>query len=200
MRTAVADPPARKKILEAARSLFMEKGYEGASVDEICRLAKLTKGSFFHYFKSKDEVVIAALDQYHNDMKDKFMACCCVETRDPLERIYIFLDGLKKSMKEGNGGGCLMGALGQELSDTHPAVRKMCDESFSGIMAFLEKDLAAAKKKYAPKSSIDPKGLAEHFVAVMQGAKLLARVRKDGKVAVRELEHYKEYLKQLFKR
>lgn len=198
MRKALADPPARKKILEAARNLFLEKGYEGASVDEICSAAKLTKGSFFHYFKSKDEVCVAALDQYQNDMKATFTACTCSEAKDPLERIYGFLDGLKKAFKDSAGGGCFMGAMAQELSDTHPAIRKMCGAGFDGIIAFLEKDLAAAKAKYAPKSSIDPKGLAAHFVAVVQGSMLISRVRKDGRIKTDEIGHYKEYLKRLF--
>jgi TetR/AcrR family transcriptional repressor of nem operon len=200
MRKATADPPARRKILEAARHLFLEKGYEGASVDAICRSAKLTKGSFFHYFKTKDEVCEAALEQYCGDMRDRFTACCCPETKDPLTRIYAFLDGLARFGGQGSGKGCLMGALGQELSDTRPAIRKMCDEGFGRIAAFMEQELAEAKKAHKPKKPVDPKALAQHFVAVMQGAMLLARVRRDGSVAASEIGHYKEYLKQLFGR
>src|SRR5262245_21809153 len=136
MRKALADPAARKKILEAARTLFLEKGYEGASVDDICKAAKLTKGSFFHYFDSKDEVCEAALEQYCGDMRHRFATCGCAESKDPLVRVYGFLDGLAQMTKQGGGKGCLLGAMAQELSDTNPAIRKMCDESFGRIAEF----------------------------------------------------------------
>jgi TetR/AcrR family transcriptional repressor of nem operon len=51
---------ARPKLLDAALSVIRTKGYSATSVDELCAAAGVTKGAFFHYFKSKDELGVAA--------------------------------------------------------------------------------------------------------------------------------------------
>jgi len=58
--------PSRQKFIDAATALIREKGYAGTSVDDICARAGLRKGSFFHHFKSKEELLLAAIEHWNN--------------------------------------------------------------------------------------------------------------------------------------
>src|SRR5260370_10434714 len=55
---------ARERMIEATLDLIRLEGYGGLTVDAICERADVRKGSFYHFFASKDELVIAALDDY----------------------------------------------------------------------------------------------------------------------------------------
>ena len=90
--------------------------------------------------------------------------------------------------------------MAQELSDTHPEIRSICAKGFEGMAEILKKDLAEAKAKHAPKASFSPQEVADHFVVVLEGAMLVARVRKDSSAKANSLKHFKAYVKSLFGR
>ncbi len=199
MRTAVEKSPTKEKLLDAAQKLVLAGGFVGTSVDDICRAAKLTKGSFFHYFKSKDELGTELLERYCASSKEAFLSGCCQKEADPLKRIYGFLDFMIEMGKKNAGKGCLLGSMAQELSDTHPAVRSICSRGFEEMARILKQDLKEAKARYAPKSAaIDPQSLADHFVVVLEGAMLVSKVTSKTDRKGDGLRHYKEYLKALF--
>ena len=64
---------ARGKILDAALMVIRAKGYTATTVDDLCAASDVTKGAFFHHFKSKDDLAIAAAD-YWSEMTDKLFA------------------------------------------------------------------------------------------------------------------------------
>ena len=198
MRTAKQNSPAKKKLLDAAQHLVLTKGFMGTTVDDICRSAKLTKGSFFHYFESKDDLGFKLLERYCADSREAFHLGCCAAEKDPLKRVYGFLDFMIRMAKEKGGKGCLLGSMAQELSDTHPDIRNLCAKGFAGMAEHLRHDLAQAKKIHVPKTAFDPKELADHFVAILEGTMLLARVRQDKRIKTSSLLHFKQYLKSLF--
>ncbi|KMP10986.1 hypothetical protein UR09_04585, partial [Candidatus Nitromaritima sp. SCGC AAA799-A02] len=94
--------------------------------------------------------------------------------------------------------GCLIGIFSQEVSESHPELRKICQKSFKGFVGELKKDLAEAKSKYAPKASFKVEDLAEYLLATCQGAMVLARANKDKGALARAVNQYKNYLKMLF--
>jgi DNA-binding transcriptional regulator YbjK len=55
---------SRKKLLDAALYVIRAKGYEATTVDDICAAAELSKGSFFHHFKSKEDLALAAAEHF----------------------------------------------------------------------------------------------------------------------------------------
>lgn len=87
--------------------------------------------------------------------------------------------------------------MSQELSDTHPDIRSICCRSFREMAEVLRHDLKEAKAKYAPGSAIDPQSLAEHFVVVLEGTMLVAKVMPKATGKGSGLDHYKQYLKAL---
>ena len=197
MRTAVKDSPTKAKLLQAAQELVLSQGFVGTTVDDICKKTKVTKGSFFHYFDSKEELGVELLKCYCANTKQMLSSGCDCNEKDPLKRIYGLLDCLITMAKKSGGRGCLLGSMAQELAETHPEIRSICLKSFGELAHVLEAELKAAKAKHKPSGAVDPVSLAEHFVVVMQGSMLISKVRNsqtngDG------LRHYKEYLKTLF--
>ncbi len=199
MGTPQADSPTKEKLLEAAQSLMLAKGFTATTVDEICETAKLTKGSFFHYFKSKDELGKTVLDRFVSMRVQLMQQAPFHKERDPLKRIYGYIDFLillAKSPKAPKS--CLLGTFAQELSDTHPQMRSRCAEHFCLWAEAFKKDLDEAKAKYRPKAAIDTQGLAEHFIVVVEGALILAKAKQDRGAVEAHLRHFTQYVKSLF--
>jgi TetR/AcrR family transcriptional repressor of nem operon len=190
--------PTKDKLLTVSRELVLAKGYAGTSVDDICRAARLTKGSFFHYFKSKEDLAMTLLTGYCADSEKLLVSGCCTQEKDPLKRVYGLLDFLIAMFKKKNNKGCLLGSMAQELSDTHPEIRRICVKGFTQMAEVLKKDLTEAKAKYAPRAAFNVRELADHFVVILQGSMLLSRVKQDGRVKENSLKHFKVYLQSLF--
>ncbi len=200
MKTLMEDHPTKQKLLDTAQGLVLEKGFAGTTVDDICRKAKLTKGSFFHYFDSKEELGVELLRRYCSHNKEAMRSGCCLAEKDPLQRVYGFLDFMIEKMKKNNGRGCLVGSMAQELSDTHPEIRSICGHAFHEMSEVLKSDLQQAKAKYAPKADWDPASLADHFVVVLEGTLLVSKVKQNSTARQNGLIHYKEYIRSLFKK
>ena len=193
-------PPAKAKLLDAAKGLMLAKGYTATTVEEICAAAGLTKGSFFHYFKSKEDLGRAVLDYFIQTTQQAFRDAPFHKKRDPLQRVYGYVDfTIQMSQSPMAQHGCLLGNFAQELSDTHEQLRQSCCRHFKQWADGLQKDLELAKARHVHRPQLDTRSLAEHFIAVIEGALILAKVRQDTSVVKESLGHFKRYLKSLFR-
>ena len=199
MRTAQAQSPTKEKILDAAQQLMLAKGFPATTVDEICEAAGFTKGSFFHYFASKEHLGKEVLDRFYVLLQQTIDQGSFRKKSDPLQRVYGYVDRfIEMSTNPELPSGCLLGHFTQELSDTHPEIRSLCAQYFAEWAALLKHDLDEAKAKYAPRASFDTQSVAEYFLAVMQGSRILATAKQDVKVFEQNLRHFKRYVKSLF--
>jgi TetR/AcrR family transcriptional repressor of nem operon len=198
MKTTREPPASKARLLDAAERLMQAQGFSATSVEEICEAAKLTKGSFFHYFESKEQLGQELLERFCGTMQARFREAVSGE-RDPLKRVYACVDFVIEMSKEcGARQGCLLGGFAQELSDTHPAMRSLCAKAFTEWAGALKQDLDEAKARYAPRAALDTRSLAEHFIAVLEGAKILAKAKGDHGIEEQSLRHFKRYLQSLF--
>lgn len=200
MRTPQLNSKAKEKLMDAAEELMAVKGFAATSVEEICRKAKLTKGSFFHYFQCKEDLGKELLKRFSLACQYKMKEMVLKET-DPLERVYGYLE-FAVSMAEqfSSGKGCLVGNFAQQMSDTHPQIRLLCAQAFDEWIKIFKADLDSAKKTCASRIKLDTQGLAEYFVAVLEGSQILAKTRQDPVVVRKNMEHFKRYLKGVFGR
>lgn len=199
MRTAQADSPTKRKLLDAAQRLMLAKGFVATTVDEICETAGLTKGSFFHYFQSKEDLGKVVLDRFVATKAQAFQQAPFLKKRDPLQRVHGYIDcAIQMSQEPAAQQGCLLGNFAQELSDTHPGMRSRCAQHFARWAEAFKQDLDQARAKYAPKAAFDTQSLAEHFIAVLEGSLILAKAKRDPGAVERHLRHFKRYLKALF--
>jgi TetR/AcrR family transcriptional regulator, transcriptional repressor for nem operon len=197
VRVARANPETRERLYDAAQRLMLEKGFPATSVDEICAAAGVTKGSFFHYFTSKEHLGRELLERYLAVRMEE-QASLAAEP-DPLKRLYDFLDdAIARSEAPHARRGCLMGTFAQELSATNPEIGRLCAAAFRTWTDNLRRDLADAKALYAPHADFEPQSLADHFAAVMEGALILAKVNLDTHVVEESLKHFRSYLGMLF--
>jgi TetR/AcrR family transcriptional repressor of nem operon len=190
---------SKAKILDAALCVIRTKGYAATTIDDICLAAGLTKGSFFHHFKGKEELALAAAAHFAARADALFAAAPYRSLPEARDRIIGYVR-LRKAMLDRAlpEFTCLLGTMVQETYETHPAIRNACDKHISGHAAAIAKDIAEAKRISAPKAKWSAEGLALFTQAVIQGAFVLAKAKHGPAIAAECLDHLQRYLETLF--
>jgi TetR/AcrR family transcriptional regulator, transcriptional repressor for nem operon len=196
-----AQPDARTRLLDAAMHVIRAQGYSATTVDDICRAADLSKGAFFHHFKSKEDLAVAAAAHFSQMAEGLFGAAPYRELADPLDRVLGYID-FRTTILTGpiSEFTCLLGTMVQEAYDSHPAIRSACDKYIGAHATEVAKDIAAAKALYAPSGEWSAQSLALYTQAVLQGAFVLAKSKGGPEVARDCLAHLRRYVLQLFHR
>ena|ERR1700722_15556063 len=202
-RALTADSPkpgARQKLLDSALTLIRRQGYSSTSVDELCAEAGVTKGAFFHHFKSKDALAVGAANHWSETTRVFFETAPFHRHDDPLDRILGYLEFRRAILKgEIAEFTCLVGTMVQEIYGTNPDIREACAASISGHAATIEADIAEAMKRYRVRASWTAESLALHTQAVLQGAFILAKAKGGAAVAAASIDHLHRYIELLFK-
>jgi TetR/AcrR family transcriptional repressor of nem operon len=185
----------KSRLLDAALHVIRTQGYAASTVDDICAAAGVSKGSFFHYFATKEELALAAAAHFSAGADALFAAASYRQTDDPRERVLQYLD-LRSALLRGEMPDftCLLGTMVQETYNTHPAIRDACDKYIRHHAADVARDIAAAKETYAPDAPWNAESLALFTQAVIQGAFILAKAHQDSAVASDCLTHLRRYL------
>lgn len=185
----------RTRLLDAARDIVRAKGYSATSVDDICTAAGVTKGSFFHHFASKEQMGIAAIEQFGAMAAALFASAPYRKLSDPRDRLLGYVD-FRASLLHGDIAQftCLFGTSVQEVYATHPEIRSACDQGMSAHVRELVRDIAAAKRRYAPDASWSANGLGYFMQAVLQGGFIFAKAKQSPVVAIECLKHLRRYL------
>ena len=190
---------SKTKLLDAALTVIRTKGYAATTVDDICHEAGVTKGSFFHHFKSKDELALGAADHFSEMADGLFASAPYRAERDPLERLLGYIDFRAAMLRyEIPQYTCLLGTMVQETYLSHPAIRQACDRHMSAHVAQVAKDIEEAKKLYAPNAAWSAESLASYTQAVLQGAFILAKAKQNSEVAAESIAHLRHYVETLF--
>jgi TetR/AcrR family transcriptional repressor of nem operon len=192
-------PSARSKLLDVAVRVVREKGYNATTVDELCAAADVTKGAFFHHFKSKEDMAVAAADHWSANTAELFSQAAYHDRPDPLDRVLAYID-MRVDLISGAVPEftCFAGTLTQEVFLTHPAIRQACYGSIFGHARTLEEDLAEAIEKYQPHGGLTARSLATHTQAVVQGAFIVAKAADDPELAIDSILHLRRYFELLF--
>ena len=191
---------ARQKLLDAALSVIRTKGYAATTIDELCAEARVAKGSFFHHFKTKEALGVAAAE-YWSDMTGAFFAAAPYHRHaDPLERVLGYID-FRKAILTGTVPEftCLVGTMVQEVYETCPEIRDACDASISGHAAKIEADIAEAMERHGIRGDWTARSLALHTQAVLQGAFILAKAKGSADIAAASIDHLRRYIELLFR-
>jgi TetR/AcrR family transcriptional repressor of nem operon len=190
---------ARTRLLEAARDVIRERGFTATTVEDLCKAAGVTKGAYFHHFKSKQDLGVAAAAYWAETTSAFFEGAPYHDHADPYDRLIGYVD-FRKQIIDGDLAEftCLVGTMAQEVYDTHPAIRDACAASIFGHAATLEPDIAAIMKERSIEVDWTPASLAAHTQAVLQGAFILAKATGDRAIARESVDHLKRYLELLF--
>ncbi|MCB1475633.1 MAG: TetR/AcrR family transcriptional regulator [Rhodobiaceae bacterium] len=192
---------ARDRLLDAALVVIREKGYAAATVDDLCASAGVTKGAFFHHFRSKEDLAVAAADYWSQMTGALFAGAPYHRHNDPLDRVLAYVD-FRRELLQGAVPEftCLVGTMVQETYDSNPAIRLACDASISGHARTLEADIAEAMELHGVKGDWTAESLALFTQAALQGAFILAKAKESSEVAADMVDHLHRYIALLFAR
>jgi len=170
----------RQALIRAGLAMLTEKGYSSVGIDEILRSVDVPKGSFYHYFKSKEafgQVLITAYADYFAQKLDRFLLN---GDHHPLQRIRHFVEDACEGMARFEfRRGCLIGNLGQEMGLLPESFRTQLSEVFQDWQQRTATCLreAQAQGELAPEKDCDR--LAQWFWIGWEGAVLRAKLEQS---------------------
>ncbi len=183
------EPDTRSRILAVAREMFHGRSYADVGIQEICEGAKVQKGSFYHFFPSKQELAMAVIDNMADDWAHGFVAEAFDQNLPPVERLDYMIDAAyywQKAAKdiEGRMPGCLFGNLALEMSTRDDVMRAKLNAVFEKAKDKFRVTLdeAVAAGTFAPMNTEDT---ATAMLAFLEGIILLAKSRNDPDVILR---------------
>jgi TetR/AcrR family transcriptional repressor of nem operon len=176
----------RARILATARHLFHGRSYADVGVKEICDLAAVPKGSFYHFFPSKRDLALAVIDDMAGEWAHGFVAEAFDPSLPPLERLDYIVDAAyywQKAAKdiEGRVRGCLFGNLALEISTREEVLRAKLMAVFSATQQRFKDTLdeAVASGALTP---LDTDKTAAAMLAYLEGVIMLAKTENDPEV------------------
>jgi AcrR family transcriptional regulator len=181
--------PTRDRLVEAARTLFWEHGYTGTGIAQILKEADAGSGSLYYFFPTKEDLLLAVLERYRENLGPAVVEPVFSRVSDPIERIFGILDGYRQGLlATGFHRGCPIGNLALELADSHPSARELLAANFTGWRKAIEQCLDEAAGRLP--ASLDREPLALFVLTTMEGAVMLAR-------SYRSIEPYDAAVTQL---
>ena len=193
----------RERILEAAESAVLAKGFAATSIDELIAVVGITKSGFFYHFKDKGELakdlLLRYLEQDRRVLDDIFRRGDELH-EDPL---HGFLVGLK-----------LFAEMMGNLPEAHPGClaasfayqdqlfnREIHELNAQGVLAWRRRfreriDLIATR--YPPRFAVDLDALADMAATLVEGALILGRVLRDATIPARQVLLYRDLVRSVF--
>jgi TetR/AcrR family transcriptional regulator, transcriptional repressor for nem operon len=167
----------RQRILLAAMKLFAEKGYLSTSVADILKEAGAHSGSLYHFFPTKQDVLLAVLGLYRDGIYPMLLEPAWKGVDDPIERIFALLAAYRRALADTECVyGCPIGSIALELHEPDPPVRELLAINFDGWVGHVEACLEAARERL-PKGT-DTKKLATFVLTVMEGGVMQSRTHR----------------------
>jgi TetR/AcrR family transcriptional repressor of nem operon len=169
----------RDVLLRSGMEILTEKGYSATGIDEILRKVGVPKGSFYHYFGSKEAFGLELIKHYSGFFMHKLDKFLSDQALSPLDRLVAFLEDAADGMARYNfKRGCLIGNLGQEMSALPEPFRDQLVAVFDEWQLKIEKCLLAAKSEGQIPDAVDCRQSAYIFWIGWEGAVLRARLER----------------------
>ncbi len=168
----------RERILTAAAELMLVRGVEGTSVDQVLERSGTGKSQFYHYFDGKDALVAAVLDyRLAEDLERLGGLLERLDDWDAVREWFRATVDLQERM--GFVGGCPVGSLAAERAESDPVLRPRMADALRVKGEYLRAGLERMQARGELRPAADPGRLADFVTAVLQGALLVASVRKE---------------------
>ena len=176
----------RSRLVQAADKLVHQQGFNQTTLAEIAKKAKVPLGNVYYYFKSKDEIGQALIEQRAEFYRDLLITWD--ELPDPRTRILSFIQRVADNREMLMQSGCPIGSLCQELHKEGGPLAEGAAGMFAAILTWLAEQFRLLGKKN------ESSGLALHLLCALQGASLLTHTFKDTKLIVRETTRLKQWV------
>jgi len=191
--------PTRTKLLTVAQSIILRKGFTAMTLDALCESTEVTKGSFFHHFKNKDELGEAVLKQFWDEVQSRQEKSSYQSISDPLKKMLSYIESTIDFYTDPIlRSGCLLAIYVLELKDTNPVIYKQTVENIRLWRNTINSMIEDIAKDHEPVNGFDSLAWAEFYISTLQGALIIAQSQNDVSVIRRTLTLYKIQLSSLF--
>lgn len=175
---------AREKLISSAIELIGTRSYNSVGVQEICEQAEVKKGSFYHFFRSKTELTIAALDSMWEQFQEYVLLPTVKSNLPAREKLGKFLKlcyQLQCTTKETTGcmTGCHIGNLALEMSTQDEVIQRKVQQIFQEWAGYFEGLIRDAVAEGDLRSDISPTNTAQAIIAYIEGILLLGKTFND---------------------
>jgi len=185
----------RLEILQTALRLFALNGYFATSMNDILEAVSLSKGAFYHHFKSKKDLALAVLEQLQRDYQQEFIEP--VRAAEPGRRVGEMLRLIVERNQSGEWFGCLLlSRLVSEMTQQETELAEQIVEIVKGLIEFWREIISEDQTAGTIAADIDPEAWAETIFAAMGGAITARELAQE----VIHLEQIAEQLNMLLER
>lgn len=179
MPTAPGSTDTRRSILDAAQRIMAHKGYAAVGINEVLTEAKVPKGSFYHYFSSKDAFGEAMMKNYFQEYLADMERVLDQGGRSAAERLMTYWQQWydTQSVDECHGR-CLAVKLGAEVSDLSEAMRLALKEGTTAIVDRLERTIEQGLRDGSLTITGQARATAEVLYNTWLGASVMAKIHR----------------------
>lgn len=179
----IAKTNTRQLILDAAAAMFHLQSYADVGIAAICDRAGVSKGSFFHFFPSKQDLALAVMEQYREQLNQTLIAKAFSATYPPLERLNRFVKELYAFQKaqtdeHGHLPGCLLGNIVMEQATQDEVLRRKADGCLHSVANHIRSVISDAVQSGAI-APVDEEATADAMLGYLEGIQLMAKARND---------------------
>jgi TetR/AcrR family transcriptional repressor of nem operon len=177
---ALTAPSTRLQILDTARTIIAGRGFSAVGLNEILAAAGVPKGSFYHWFSSKDQFGEALLERHFEGYLQQVDATLGAAGRTAPERLLAFFGQWHASQSGADLQlRCLVVKLSAEVSDLSEPMRAALERGTGQLLARLQVCLADGMAAGELTACPDPREVAQHLYQQWLGATLLARIQRS---------------------
>jgi AcrR family transcriptional regulator len=188
----------KDRLTITAMRLFSEKGYESTSVSDILRAAGANSGSLYHFFQTKQDLLMEVLRRYRDGIKPMLLAPAWEGVSDPIERVFALLAQYRRALAESDCFyGCPIGNLALELHEPDPPVRELIATNFNGWVDAIENCYIEAGARLP--DDLDRRGLAIFTLTAMEGGVMQARTHRTIDAFDHSVAMLRDYVSRLEK-
>lgn len=171
-------PTTRDRLIDAALWLFWNEGYATTSLARVCEAAGANPGSLYHFYRTKEELLEAALDRLLERIEPDLLAPAWAGVTDPLERVFALLAAYRGALLETElRYGCPIGNIALELRDPPEAVRRKLAANFDAWTGAVRGCLEGVRARFPRGTDLDR--LAKFVLTVMEGGVMQARTYRS---------------------
>jgi AcrR family transcriptional regulator len=164
----------RDRIIHAAVELFYAHGYAGTGMAEILKKADANSGSFYFFFTGKEDLLMAVLEWYLENLRPVLLEPVFRKSKDPMRRVFLLLEKYRKNILATHFAfGCPLGRLALEIEPDRRAVHDKIAANFTGWSRAVEELLKQAQPRLP--LGCDVRQLSRLVLTVMEGAVMQAR-------------------------
>jgi TetR/AcrR family transcriptional repressor of nem operon len=186
----------RDRIILAAVELFYTQGYEATGMAQILAKSRANSGSFYFFFKSKEQLLDAILDWYLANLEPIILHPVVSATTDPVERIFLLLDGYRQKILITNFTfTCPIGRLALEIDPGRRQIHNKIAANFNGWTAAVRQWLQEDAHRFP--AGTDFNQLSQFVLTVMEGGVMQSRAHRSivpFDSSVEQLRHHLDHL------